>query len=58
MTCGKNSDAEILDRKYFISGEEVKFVSSCKDLGTTVDKSLKFHIYVSGVVGRTWSYDE
>ena len=43
MRFGKTSDAVILDRKYFISGEEVKFVPSCKDLGITVDKSLKFH---------------
>ena len=52
MRFGKTSDAVILDRKYFISGEEVKFVSSCKDLGITVDKSLKFHVHVGVVVGR------
>ena len=52
MRFGKSSDAVILDEKYFISGEEVKFVSSCKDLGITVDKSLKFHVHVGIVVGR------
>ena len=36
-----------------IDGQELEFVSSYRDLGVVVDCSLRFHVHVNIVVGRT-----
>ena len=49
---GIGSSVEALDGTYFVEGNSLSFVSSYRDLGVTVDTSLRFHQHISGVVDR------
>ena len=37
---------------YMLGGEEIRLVKSHRDLGVTVDSSLKFHIHISCIVNK------
>ena len=35
---------------YFINGCQLRLVNSCKDLGVTIDSSLRFHSHINSIV--------
>ena len=39
--------------RYMLNGESLRFVTSHRDLGIVVDPSLRFHLHVSKLVGKT-----
>ena len=38
--------------RYYLKGQEIKFVTSHKDLGVVIDPSLRFHLHVRSVAAK------
>ena len=50
-SCGSGNGLN-LGSGYFVGGRELRLVQSHRDLGVTVDQTLKFHIHINIIVGK------